>query len=181
MSVKPYLSWLFGCIDNPDLVCPDGSVPTRTQAQSGNPDTLLTPNQTPLRISTTEEFETLTWLYHSLTVSAGHMEYWEMGRSWGPLHMTLPMVVHCASCSSIWAVTAWHRIVGVLKNRAEPRWRIELGPCWVATLEVGWVQTEVVADSGWIWISEWGIPVGWTHYDHEILLFQDSAAKLAVN
>jgi len=66
---------------------------------------------------------------------------WEMGWSWSPLHMTPPKVVHCDSSSSIWAVTAWHNIAGVLKNLAELRRRIELGPCWVATLEVAWVQT----------------------------------------
>jgi hypothetical protein len=44
----------------------------------------------------------------------------------------------------------WHRIVGVLKNLAELGRRMELGPCLVATLEVTQVQTEDVADSGYI-------------------------------
>jgi hypothetical protein len=44
----------------------------------------------------------------------------------------------------------WHRIVGVLKNLAELGRRIDLGPCLVATLEVTPVQTEYVADSGYI-------------------------------
>jgi hypothetical protein len=42
----------------------------------------------------------------------------------------------------------WHRIVGVLKILAELGWRIELGPWSVAPVEVTWVQTEYVADSG---------------------------------
>jgi hypothetical protein len=42
----------------------------------------------------------------------------------------------------------WHRIVSVLKNLADHGWRIELGPWWVATVEVPWVQNEFVADSG---------------------------------
>ena len=47
-------------------------------------------------------------------------------------------------------VTAWHRIVGVLKNLAEFGQRIELGPWGVATVEVTWVRTEFVGDSGYI-------------------------------
>jgi len=45
-------------------------------------------------------------------------------------------------------MTAWHRIVGELKNLAGFGLRIELGPCGVATLEVTWVRTEFDADSG---------------------------------
>jgi hypothetical protein len=45
-------------------------------------------------------------------------------------------------------VTVWHRIFGVLKNLAGLGLRIELGPCYVATVEDTWVQTEFVADSG---------------------------------
>ena len=45
-------------------------------------------------------------------------------------------------------VTAWNRIVGVLNNLAELGRRIELGPWIVATVDVRWVQTEFVADSG---------------------------------
>jgi hypothetical protein len=45
-------------------------------------------------------------------------------------------------------VTAWHRIVSVLKNLAGLGRMIELGPLWVATVEVTWVQTEFVAESG---------------------------------
>jgi len=94
------------------------------------------------------------------------MEYWEMGWSWSPLHMTPPMVGQSASSSSIWVVTVWHRIVSVWTNLAEFGRRIELGPWWVATVEVTWVQTEFDADSGYIWISECGIPVGRTPYSH---------------
>jgi hypothetical protein len=36
----------------------------------------------------------------------------------------------------------------VLKNLAELAGRIELGPWCVATVEVTWVQTEFVVDSG---------------------------------
>jgi hypothetical protein len=92
------------------------------------------------------------------------MEYCEMGWSWLPLYMTPPMVGLYASCSSIWEMTAWHRIVGVLKNLAEFGQRIEFGPWWVAIVEVTWVQTEFVADGGNIGISEWGIPTGRTLY-----------------
>ena len=95
------------------------------------------------------------------------MEYWEMGWSRSPLHMTPPMVGLYVSSLSIWVVTVWHRIVGVLKNLAEFGRRIELGPWWVATVEVTWAQTEFVADSGYIWISECGIPVGRTAYFHD--------------
>jgi len=45
-------------------------------------------------------------------------------------------------------VTVWHRIVGVLMNLAGFGQRIELGPWFMATVEVTWVQTEFVADSG---------------------------------
>jgi len=53
-----------------------------------------------------------------------------------------------ASSLSIWVVTAWHRNVGELKNVAGFGRRIELGPWWMAPVEVPWVQTEFVADSG---------------------------------
>jgi len=53
-----------------------------------------------------------------------------------PMHITLPMVGLYPSSSSFWVVTAWHRIDGVLKNLAEFGQRIELGPLWVATVEV---------------------------------------------
>jgi len=68
-------------------------------------------------------------------------------------------------------VTAWHRIVGVLKNLARLGRRIELEPWRVATVAGTWVQTEFVADSGYIGISECGIPVGRTPYFPDILLF----------
>jgi len=62
--------------------------------------------------------------------------------------MTPPKVVHYAASSSISVVTAWHKIVSMLKILAELGWMIELGPWCVATVEVTWVQTEFVADSG---------------------------------
>jgi len=80
---------------------------------------------------------------------------------------------------STWKVTTWHRIVGFLRNCGT--W-IELGPWWVATVEVTRVQAGfVVADSGWIRISECGIPVRKQPYFHDILLLYDSATLLAVN
>jgi len=62
--------------------------------------------------------------------------------------MTPQKVVHYASSSSRLMVTAWHRSVGVLKNLAGLGRRIELGPWCVATVEVRWLQTEFVVDSG---------------------------------
>jgi len=113
----------------------------------------------PEDLDTPEELDTLRWIYHQLTLKAGCMEYREMGWLWSPLHMTLSKVVHYASSSSIWVVTTWHRIVCVLKNLAELGQWIELGSWWVATVEGTMVQTECVADSALIWISECSIPV----------------------
>jgi hypothetical protein len=47
-------------------------------------------------------------------------------------------------------VNEWHRILSVLKNLAELGQRIELVPSSVATVDVRWVQTECIADSGYI-------------------------------
>jgi len=42
----------------------------------------------------------------------------------------------------------WHRSVVSLKNLAELGRRIELGPSLVAIVDVTWVQSECLADSG---------------------------------
>jgi hypothetical protein len=84
----------------------------------------------------------------AISLSGLDMGNWEMGWSLSALYMSPPKVVHYASSLSIWVVTEWHRIVGVLKILAELERRIELGPWWVARVEVTWVQTEFVADSG---------------------------------
>jgi len=42
ISIEPYLSWRFGCIDNPDLQFGNGSIWTWTQTWSDGLELLLT-------------------------------------------------------------------------------------------------------------------------------------------
>jgi len=83
----------------------------------------------PEELETPEELEPLTWLYQVPTLRAGHTEYWDLCWSWLPLHGTPPKAVHYACSLSIWAVTAWCRIIGWLKNLADldRGWSWDLG------------------------------------------------------
>jgi len=60
-------------------------------------------------------------------LSKPDMRNWKLGSSSSPPHVNPLKVVYYASSSSIWVVTAWHRIVSVLKILADLGPRIELG------------------------------------------------------
>ena len=59
MSIEQYLNWQFRCIDNPDQVFADGSVPTSTQTRSGGAEPMVTQHATCEAISW--EWVVLAW------------------------------------------------------------------------------------------------------------------------